>query len=56
MAAGSKQVVDPQAAAAARRGLWVVTGGFFLTFAGYAAIEVRARVCVCPAWPGPGPT
>ena len=31
--------VDLAAAAAAKRGLWVVTAGFFLTFAGYAAIE-----------------
>ena len=31
--------IDPVAAAAALRGLYMVTGGFFFTFAGYAAIE-----------------
>eukprot|EP01052_Picozoa_sp_SAG31_P009861 SAG31_NODE_528_length_14438_cov_2.252877_4_plen_117_part_00 len=44
MAAQSKPsqagpVVDAAAAAAAKRGLWTVTAGFFFTFAGYAAIE-----------------
>ena len=42
-------LADPAAAAKALRGLYVVTGGFFLTFAGYAAIEVPPSLpCTSP--------